>query len=208
MKFGQTFGYAAFALALTVAGGSTVFVTPAVAATIVTEDFIGVGNDCSGEWGRPFDACKTPDREGYASSPIVAKWDVDTGDWEFAASAGALLAEYFTITMSDDDDGGTGSWTYDPTGCDSCKMITSFVVKSATNFRWYYTNPKTAIFSGTWETVKKNGKPQGLSHISFYDTGDTPPPPPPPVPVPAAGFLLIGGLGALAALRRRKAKAV
>jgi hypothetical protein len=48
----------------------------------------------------------------------------------------------------------------------------------------------------------KDGKPKDpkdISHISLYGRGD-----PSPVPVPAAGLLLIGALGGLAALRRRK----
>lgn len=39
---------------------------------------------------------------------------------------------------------------------------------------------------------------------SFVSVPPPPPPPPPPVPLPAAGFLMIGALGGLAALRRRR----
>jgi hypothetical protein len=62
-------------------------------------------------------------------------------------------------------------------------------------------NPDWAVFSipdgimsGDW-TVERNG----LSHANLYGTLT-----PAAVPIPAAGFLLIGALGGLAALRRRR----
>ena len=45
-------------------------------------------------------------------------------------------------------------------------------------------------------------KMKGISHVSLYAAKAVLPPP--PVPVPAAGFLLLGALGGLAALRRRR----
>jgi hypothetical protein len=52
------------------------------------------------------------------------------------------------------------------------------------------------ILSGSWSIDAGN---QSLSHISLYGTLV-----PATVPVPAAGLLLIGALGGLAALRRRR----
>lgn len=46
----------------------------------------------------------------------------------------------------------------------------------------------------------------GLSNaVLFKRDGDLPPPPPPPyIPLPAAGWMMLAGLGGLAALRRRR----
>jgi hypothetical protein len=47
--------------------------------------------------------------------------------------------------------------------------------------------------AGTWASTK------GLSHASIYYNGT-----PAPIPLPAAGFLMLGALGGLAALRRSR----
>lgn len=62
--------------------------------------------------------------------------------------------------------------------------------------------------NNNWVFGQETGGPTGTSVAvgSFtYSTALPPPPPLPPVPLPAAGFLLIGALGGLAALRRRAA---
>ncbi len=65
--------------------------------------------------------------------------------------------------------------------------------------------------SGTWTTndiLNSGGKQPDISHLSLYVGGEqVNPPPPAPVPLPAAGLLLVGAVGGLAALRRRKARA-
>lgn len=53
--------------------------------------------------------------------------------------------------------------------------------------------------SGTWSTQGPGNSANDLSHASLFVAGD-----PAPVPLPAAGLLLVGALGGLAALRRRK----
>ncbi len=57
------------------------------------------------------------------------------------------------------------------------------------------------LTEGDWNTCDEEGglDCKDLSHISFYNTGT-----PPVVPLPAAGWLMIAGLGGLAALKRRK----
>lgn len=54
--------------------------------------------------------------------------------------------------------------------------------------------------SAKWSNCEGNESRLGLYLTIRYDG----PPPPPPIPLPAAGWLLLGGLGALAAVRRRK----
>ena len=72
-----------------------------------------------------------------------------------------------------------------------------------------------ASFSFDDDACEKVGKKKGSTEYNCYSafkiTSLTvtyedlpPPPPPPPVPLPAAGGLLLGALGGLAALRRRK----
>ncbi len=70
---------------------------------------------------------------------------------------------------------------------------------------WALFSIPAGVLSGAWSitdpttcTPNCNGK-QSLSHISLYGTLV-----PTAVPVPAAGLLLLGALGGLAALRRRR----
>lgn len=74
------------------------------------------------------------------------------------------------------------------------------VIKGGNGFAAYLLDI-TAGIAGEWSTqaleVGKNNNQPAVSHISLYIS-------PAPVPVPAAGFLLLGALGGLAALRRRR----
>ncbi|WP_233493392.1 VPLPA-CTERM sorting domain-containing protein [Ruegeria atlantica] len=68
---------------------------------------------------------------------------------------------------------------------------------------WGVWIPKTPGFFGTWDLsgqiLTPNGKnTAGLSNLSVYVAS------PSPIPLPAAGWLLIGGIGGLVALGRRK----
>lgn len=63
--------------------------------------------------------------------------------------------------------------------------------------------------SGTWTTadiLNSGGKQPDISHLTLYVGGEQVDPVA-PVPLPAAGLMLVGAIGGLAALRRRKANA-
>lgn len=65
--------------------------------------------------------------------------------------------------------------------------------------RSYYDYRSKCYVCKEWKTVK--------TYSAFKITSltvETVPPPPPPVPLPASGFILVGGLGLLAGLRRRR----
>lgn len=70
--------------------------------------------------------------------------------------------------------------------------------------RWAVFGLDPAVTSFEWAIDVKN---QGLSHIVLYGVVDNGPPGgggTPVVPLPASGLLLIGGLGGITALRRRR----
>ncbi|TGD61786.1 VPLPA-CTERM sorting domain-containing protein [Tabrizicola sp. WMC-M-20] len=175
----------ALAVAFALGGGV------ASAATIEYKDYTGrpTPNDCSGVFGQGFDECEDP-----RGSPVIAKWDIDEDKWEINSMFSDVLSSMFTVKIISDT---TGNWTYDPGTCTLCTVVTSFVIKTGAGFRWYYTDPKEAIYSGVWD-VSDLGRGQGISHITFYDTA------PAPIPLPAGGLLLVTALGGLAIARRRK----
>lgn len=182
-------------LAFAAAGGAS-------ATTIKSQDYDG--NDCAGVFGGTRGTvCKDP----IYNSPIIAKvnfekddtdqaWGKDADDnvvplnpvWEISSSFTSVLKTMFSFSFT--ADGKTGTWTY--AQCADCPGITSYVAKFGNKFTHYYTDPQTAILSGSWSVS------QGLSHLSFYDTD------PPPIPLPAGGLLLVTALGGLVIARRRK----
>lgn len=147
------------------------------------------GNEC-GSGG--FDSCT------YDGSPTIAKFNYDDGtpgaielnNTVFPSISGGE----FTISLTTD---GSGSWSYTP-GAGDPVVITAFAVKAGNAysiFEWDDTSGTS--YSGiAWDTSTLSGK--ALSHITFFDTGLA------PVPLPAAGLLLVGALGGLGLMRRRK----
>jgi hypothetical protein len=101
---------------------------------------------------------------------------------------------------------GSISGTFSVLGLPSSAV---FVVKAANCFSAYYFTGIGSPATGTFNTesaglLTGNGcsgnNTPGISHLTVYTGGDDPN----VVPLPAAGWLLLAGVGGLAAMRRKK----
>lgn len=110
------------------------------------------------------------------------------------------LTDNFTLKfLLSGNESKSGTWSYDDQG--EGYVLTHLVLKAGQlknggGFRVYALNGLT---SGDWMTSDLANK--GISHISFYGYYD----PSTDIPVPASLPILMGGLGLLAFVRRKKA---
>lgn len=193
-------------IAAAVLTGGLLTATSASAALIIDDTWAVSGaNDCSGIFGQGFNNCKIDD------SPIIGKWDRETDSWEVNSAFNSITGDEFTITLPTDST--NGSWTYAP-GTDD-PAVRFWVAKGGNSgFNLFFevdsgdeltclANPAScyslalAVTSGEyWLPINSNnGKPAGLSHLSFYDTGEGTTPPagvPEPSLVALFGFGLVG----------------
>lgn len=116
------------------------------------------------------------------------------------ALAAALNLSSIDLELLGKSDEGYGSEVSGKSGTwSTTDAVSFFTVKAANSYIIYDGNGAT---SGSWSTMgifNNNNQQQELSHISYWSAPEIS-----AVPLPAAGFLLIGALGGLAAMRRLK----
>jgi hypothetical protein len=200
-----------------------------VGATTIPVGGTTDGNDCSGVFGTGFNNCAIPADThpvvDHPASPVIIKFSFASGVFSVAVEDGeaAINSALFpTISggeFSFDTQVGTsvcpqaqcGTWIYDPLAdgnaadADPAAIVTFWAAKGGPSFNLYTDTSGGPVTTGTWFTplVGNNGNPSALSHITFYDTGASPPP---PNGAPEPGTLLLAGaaLAALGMLRRRR----
>jgi hypothetical protein len=181
----------------------------AALATSASAALIGVGgdgNDCGGQddafvvgsidepaVSGDFYSGDCSTTAAYGSSPWIIKYD----EFEDSATAGQIFINQlfptidgseFEITFSTDFNAGT--WTYTPGPGDP--VVTAVAAKGGSQYNFYFDADGFTSFD-----FAAPGS-ANLSHITFFDTDHS------VVPLPAAGWLLVAGMGGLAAMRRRK----
>jgi len=152
----------------------------------------GLGTECS--QFQNFQQCE------YDGSPTIIKFDAGLGVDEINSAFASITGEewaFTNITTNSDGEILSLTWTYTPNDA-ADPFITAFAPKYGRGFDMY----AGSGYTGSFEVG------QGLSHLTFFDTGI---PPctngdcPPDVPEPTSLILMgLGLFGAATAARRRR----
>ena len=134
----------------------------------------------------------------------VTNWTTDLGKIDTTKFVDDIDGLNFSITSDASNLSGTweltAGWVFDP------NETYAFVMKggSAGTIAYLIDN---AVTAGNWFNTdipaNGGGNAPGLSNIQLFATGGLVPDMP-PVPLPAAGWMLVAGIGGLAAMRRRR----
>lgn len=207
-----------------VTGAVAMALSSAAAAALVATI---AGNDCPGAFNgaqNGFSNCVIPANYdppgavvgplGNAATPVIIKFDFDIDEdqrtYTYTVEINKALfptidGTEFTITLVDIpalNFGAAGEWLYTPNDFDDPNdpndafdpVVTFFAVMAGNQFD-LHSNDGDPL-TGDW--LMLDGR--SVSHLTFYDTGGSP-----PATVPEPGtLLLIGGALAALALRRRR----
>lgn len=117
-------------------------------------------------------------------------------------SDGASQVAGFEITTDPLNSGLSGTWAI---ALPVDKILTNVFLafksgQGQLDPDWALFSLPDGVLEGNWAIAAGE---QALSHVNLYGTVASAPPPA-PVPLPAGGLLLLGALGGMAALRRRR----
>lgn len=178
-------------------------ILPAQAATTNDYQLVGgypvSGNDCTGGLG-------TDPNCSWDGSPQIIKIDFHDSSTDVSAVSvnpmfADVTASMFAFSFDTSFANPFFSWTYTP--CPTCPGITAFSVKFGNYYSVYEKQGQAFAglgdFSDDWLTGLNPASNAYLapSHITFFDTTTQ-------IPLPAAGWLMLGALGALVGLKRRR----
>ena len=173
-----------------------------------TADFTPNSDDCFGTvLPEPVNASEDP---FSSNSATVAAFNEDifggtTGlfgytTYEFVAkSEGGGVSDGLSYTLD-----GTGGGTFDYTGDLSTFDFVVYVLKQGNTFSTYLWDTTAAPTDGEFSLAAFGENTTDLSHLSIFAGGEGTST---IIPLPAPALLLLGGLGALGALRVRRKKA-
>ena len=107
----------------------------------------------------------------------------------------------FEIMLTEVEGALTGMWRLIAPATFNQDYYYAFAIKGSTDQAVYVMD--TSIMSGDWTTfdLENSGGSPALSNIALFKA---PGADMPEIPLPAAGWLLLGGLGGLAAMKRRR----